>query len=163
MLLFLSTLFICRCNGKAKQYVSTSVPIRQLNFLSWTDSAKTSSGFRIAKFDYFLVKGDGFDSGEIRIGIDRFARDLAQKEPCHCAQWDMLFFKETGKTNEAELKKDKDLIDTYSTKHDLIWMYDWSYDHLISTLQYSDGLIINPKSSIYIQNMDHSTHPKAVH
>jgi hypothetical protein len=146
-------LFSCNFNEKLKPNVKPSLAIVKLSNLSWIDSSKTDTGFRIAKFDYFLVKCDGFDSDEIKTGIDHFAKDLEARSPCRYAQCDMLYFKETGETNEKKLKDDKDLIDTYSTKHDLIWLYDWSYNKLIGVSQYSNGLIVNPKATIFIQDL----------
>ena len=152
------TLFGCGSREKRKPSEKPPITIVSLPALSWTDTLKGDTGVRLAKFDYYLVKCDGFDSSGIRAGIDRFARNIQATQPNSYAQYNMLFFKESEETNEKNLVADKDIIDAYSTKHDLIYEFVWNYNELIGIYKYSNGLIINPESTIRIDDANSSVH-----
>jgi len=151
-------LFSCNLGIRDKPIKSKQVLITYLPELSWIDSAGVNTGIRISKVDYFLVKCDGFDSTEINAEIARYAKALHIERPCPYPQCNMLFFRETEVTNPKNLAADKDLIDTYSAKHDLMFEYVWNYKELQGAYQYSDGLIVNPKATIIIKDVRGSKH-----
>ncbi len=100
----------------------------------------------------------GSDSSEVRAGIEQFAKTAEAVEPCPYSQCNMLYFRATKETNEKSLYADKDLIDTYSMDHDLMFEYVWDHNKLIGVNEFVNGLIINPEATIIIKDVDGSAH-----
>jgi|ERR1700722_6002661 len=150
--------FGCGSREKYRPNEKSRVVIVNLPALSWVDTLKDASKARLTKVDYFLVKCERLDSIEIRVAIDRFSRNVQATNPNSYSQYNMLYFRETAETNEKNLAADKDMIDTYSTKHDLIYEYVWKYNKLMGVYQYENGLIINPKATIKIEDANQSGH-----
>ena len=158
--IFVLMIVLIGCHSREKnEYKGKSeLPIVKLIKLSWTDTSKTETGSRIASVDYYLVRCEGFDSVEIRAGIDRFAKSSQAAKPCRYPQCNMLYFRATDETNEKNLYADKDLIDRYSMDHDLMFEYQWDHNDLIGVYEYLNGLIINPKATIIIKDVNSSVH-----
>ncbi len=122
-------------------------PIEILEFTTRTheiDSVRSENGFRLFYNYFFLVKN--FERTKSVEGqIDSFAREIfTQRSFANDMERVQLFFyKESNKTNIAEIIKNPNEVDRYSNQHDLVYSIISRADGTVTKEEIKNGVVIS--------------------
>lgn len=119
---------------------SSEISIIPLEILDYIDTSTTNG--KKFKSDHFLVSGY-VDDKRSQIIIDSFIIKHKKDYPIKFYQYDMIFYKESNKTNIKNILANPKFTDGYAVWPDLIFSYSWSNGKLVSTLKWKNGDIVS--------------------
>jgi hypothetical protein len=94
------------------------------------------------KYVFFLVKNYEAGNEQNFKEIKEFAERNLEQTYGHYAIYDILFYKESSKTNDDYKESPSDLLAWHGD--DLIFSFTWSYGKFSYYNEYKNGKIVNP-------------------
>ncbi|MDB5232775.1 MAG: hypothetical protein JWN76_3580 [Chitinophagaceae bacterium] len=80
--------------------------------------------------------------------IDVYAKAYNDSHNNNCAHFDILFYKESSKTNLDNIKLNPRVVDRYSNDNDLLYQYEWIRGKFAARLKFRNGEIVEMKQSL---------------
>jgi hypothetical protein len=128
--------------------LSTSKPIiKELNFL------RTNNSINKCLIKYYVI--ENYCEKDLDSILYKYIADSNYVLFNHYNQVEMLFYKESERTNYNHLYNNRKDIDRYSQQNDLIFLFSWSKEmNKMYKYRYSNGEIVLPKSEILVEDIE---------
>ena len=117
-------------------------------------SSKDSGEPKYNKLYYsaiYIVKNYS-DHKKSQMQIDSFAMNLGNKNQTRYNSYLLMFYRESAITNLKNLKENPRDLDRYSDIKDHRLDYHWSGGTFLGKMKYRNGVMIDPKSNIKLED-----------
>lgn len=126
-----------------------------LEMLDSFDTSVSNGKLLQFKSKSFLVNGYRY-SKKNELVIDSFARNVQTNGIDTFTQFTISFYKKSKETNAENLAKYPRVLDRYSNKHDLIYIYIWRDGEFRVREKFKNGKMIEPENKIEISDIPNS-------
>jgi hypothetical protein len=132
---------------------SDKMTVIPLKMMDTTFTSKYEGRTILEKVNYYLMKGyrDNEANSDYLNAFVESHKDTGYRK---YNDYYMIFYKESGETNIATIKKYIQAKGNfYYNEDDLIYQYGWINGHSIKRSKFKHGVIVEPKSNIIIKNI----------
>ena len=137
------------------QHSSPDILIVPFEMINQSDTMNERGKTFYYKSENYLIK-NYVESEKTENIIDSFVTENKNKSYRKYEGYNIIFYRESSKTNiEHITKNSRDLV-RYSQDHDLIYDYWWSNGEFVARSKYKNGEMV-PKSDIIVGNVTDST------